>query len=190
MKVDTWFAIQVKPNRELKVAALLEMKGYRCLCPTYRISKAWSDRAATAEFPLFPGYLFCSFTSEVFGKVVITPGVIRMLGFGPKPCEIPPEDIAALQRVQECSIPRSPWAYLKAGARVRIGSGPLCGIEGIYSGDSDHRRLILSVDLLQRSVAVQLDGQVEFRIVNTPCPPTACKGAHSEFASSAARLVS
>jgi transcriptional antiterminator RfaH len=162
---SSWFALQTRPKCEKSVATTLEIKGYESFYPTYRERRRWSDRCVELERPLFPGYVFCRLTSAAFGKVLLTVGVRRLLGFGPTPAEIPAAQIESLQRVNESDIGRAPWIYMAIGMRVRIESGPLKGVEGIYSRDSDHRRLILSVDLLQGSVAVILDPQVAIRII-------------------------
>jgi transcription antitermination factor NusG len=162
---SSWFALQTRPKREKSVAITLEIKGYESFYPTYLERRRWSDRCVDLERPLFPGYVFCRLTNAAFGKVLLTAGVTRLLGFGPTPAEIPAAQIESLQRVTESDMGREPWTYIAIGTRVRIESGPLKGVEGIYSRDSDRRRLILSVDLLQGSVAVKLDPQVAIRIL-------------------------
>jgi transcription antitermination factor NusG len=173
---SSWFALQTRPKREKSVAAALESKGYESFYPIYRERRRWSDRCVDVERPLFPGYVFCRLTNASFGKVLLTAGVTRMLGFGPTPAEIPTAQIEPLQRVHESCAGRAPWSYLATGTRVRIESGPLSGVEGIYSADSDHRGLILSVDLLQRSVAVTIDPQVAIRVI-TPVQSAASANA-------------
>jgi transcription antitermination factor NusG len=115
--------------------------------------------------PLFPGYVFCRMTSAVFGKVLLTAGVMRLLGFGTAPAEIPAAEIESLQRVNATDAGRAPWMYMPIGTRIRIDSGPLQGLEGICLQRSSGRRLVLSVHLLQRSVAVTLDPEVAIRII-------------------------
>ncbi len=144
---------------------MLEMKGYESFYPIYREKRLWSDRCVHMERPLFPGYVFCRVTGEAHGKVVLTSGVIRLLGFGATPSEVPANQIESLRRVNESPLGRAPWTYMPTGTRVRVESGPLRGVEGVYSQNPDERRLILSVDLLQRSVAVTLDPQVAISVI-------------------------
>ena len=162
---SSWFALQTRPKCEKSVAATLEMKGYESFYPIYREPRRRSDRSVCMERPLFPGYVFCRVTDEAFGKVVLTSGVIRLLGFGATPSEIPATQIESLKRANESQIYHTLCAYIPAGTRVRIESGPLHGIEGLYSPNPDDHRLILSVDLLQRSVAVTLDPEVRVSAV-------------------------
>jgi transcription antitermination factor NusG len=162
---SSWFAVQTRPKCEKSVAATLDMKGYESFYPIYWEKRQWSDRYVQMERPLFPSYVFCRVTSEAYGKVVLTSGVIRLLGFGGTPSEIPATQIESLRRVNESPIGRAPWTYMPTGTRIRIESGPLRGVEGVCLQNPDERRLILSVDMLQRSVAVTLDPQVAIRVV-------------------------
>ena len=127
---------------------MLEDKRYECFYPIYREKRRWSDRYVQLERPLFPGYVFCRVTGTAFGKNLLTAGVMRLVGFGSTPAEIPASQIEAPQRVTESDMTRAPWMYIPSGTRVPVESGPLRGIEGLYSADSDERRLILSIDLL------------------------------------------
>jgi transcription antitermination factor NusG len=161
----SWFAVQTRPKYETSVADLLRIKGYDSFFPVYRESRRRSGQWIESERPLFPCYVFCRLTDTVWGKVVLTAGVVRLLGFGSTPAEIPGCEIDSLKRVNGSDVSRVPWVHITSGTRIRVESGPLKGVEGIYSQDSDHRRLILSVEMLQRSVAVSLDTQVAIRIV-------------------------
>lgn len=98
---SSWFALQTRPQCEKSVAATLNMKGYESFYPIYWEKRRWSDRYVQMERPLFPGYVFCRATSETYGKLVITSGVIRLLGFGATPAEIPATQIDPLRRVNE-----------------------------------------------------------------------------------------
>jgi transcription antitermination factor NusG len=162
---SSWFALQTRPKYEKSVATALQMKGYESFYPVYWEERRWSDRNVQMERPLFPNYVFCRVTNEACGSVVLTSGVIRLLGCGATPAEIPATEIEPLRRVNESTIGRAPWTYVPSGTRIRVESGPLRGVEGIYSQDLDERRLILSVDVLQRSVTVVLDPEVSIRAV-------------------------
>jgi transcription antitermination factor NusG len=163
-----WYALQTEPRHERKVALFLEQKGYEFLLPMYRQKRRWTHRAVTVELPLFPGYVFCRFDSSVTGKAVSTPGVSRIVGFGGRPSDIPLDEIKSLQLLARSALLREPWTYIPEGTLVRIETGPLAGAEGIIRTDDDRRRLVISVSLLQRSVAVQLDDNTVVSVIDGP----------------------
>lgn len=152
-----WFAAQVWAGREHLCATHLSARGYDVFLPAYRERRQWSDRIKTVDRALFEGYLFCRISDEIFATIVTTPGVIRIVGDGTKPLPVSSEEIDALQRVMERKLTAEPWEFLRAGERVRIHQGPLAGIEGIVRRTNARHRLILSVSLLQRAVAVEID---------------------------------
>lgn len=152
-----WVALQTKPKNEKKVDYLLRQKGYQCLAPTYRLKRKWSDRAVEVELPLFPGYVFCHLSSSVLAKAVSTQGVIRVVSFGGKPAEVAPAEIKALRLLAGSNLLREPWKYLPHGTSVLVETGPLASVEGVINVDGRTRQLVISVTLLQRSVAVELD---------------------------------
>jgi transcription antitermination factor NusG len=151
-----WFALKTEPRSEKKVERLLVQKGYECFLPTYRQKRRWSDRVVTLELPLFPMYIFCRFNSSVLAKAITTPGVSRIVGFGGKPAEVDFEEIEALQLLARSNCLREPWNYLPHGTLVLVETGPLTGIQGIICDNSNNRQLVISVTLLQQSVAVEL----------------------------------
>ena len=160
-----WYALQTKPKNEKKVARLLELKGYECLAPTYRQKRKWSDRAVQVDLPLFSGYIFCRFNSSAMGKAISTDGVIRIVRFGEKPAEVDIEEIESLQLLARSDILREPWKYLPNGALAQVETGPLAGVQGVICADENRRRLIISVTLLQRSVAIHLDEGVAISVI-------------------------
>jgi transcription antitermination factor NusG len=164
--VQPWFAIQTKPRNEKKVGYLLRQKGYECITPTYRQRRKWSDRTVEVDFPLFPMYVFCCLNSSSLGKAISTSGVIKIVGFDGKPAEIPVEEIEAIRRLMQSDLLREPWRYLCDGTQVIVETGPLAGVQGIISKEGPGRKnLIISVSLLQRSVAVQLEEDAVISIV-------------------------
>jgi transcription antitermination factor NusG len=152
-----WFALQTRPRSENKIDYLLRQKGYECFTPTYRQKRNWSDRTVEIGLPLFPRYVFCRLGDSVLGKALTTPGVIRIVGFGGRPAEIPMEEIGALQLLGQSQYMREPWSYLPDGTPVIVETGPLKGIRGVICQGGNKKRLIISVTILQRSVAVQLN---------------------------------
>jgi transcriptional antiterminator RfaH len=166
--ITPWFALQTEPKNEKRVERLLSQKGYACFLPTYRQKRRWSARVVTLEMPLFPRYVFCQFNSSAFGKAVSTRGVLRVVGFGGRPAEIPMEEINALQLLAQSDVLREPWEYIPEGTLVRVETGPLTGAHGIVCSTEDKMRLAVSVTLLQRSVAVQLDKNTVLSVIRGP----------------------
>jgi transcription antitermination factor NusG len=152
-----WFAIQVWSGRERLSAKHLSERGYEVFLPRYGERRRWSDRIKVVERALFAGYVFCRLTPEVFGKIVTAPGVVRIVGDGARPLPIPPREIEAIQRITALQLATEPWPVPQVGQRVRIEVGPLCGIEGVVTTVRNQRRLVVSVSLLQRAVAIEID---------------------------------
>jgi len=147
----------VRSRYERVAATALETKGYEIFLPTYRKPGAVARRALPREEPLFPGYLFCRIVFDLCAKIVVTPGVIRIVSFGREPVAVSEDEIAAIHRVIKSRVERQPCQYMPAGSRVRVESGPLCGIEGVLASDGRNRRIVLSINLLQRSVEAVLE---------------------------------
>jgi transcription antitermination factor NusG len=164
----TWFALQTKPRNEKQVERLLTNKGYECCLPIYRQKRRWSDRVIEIDIPLFPMYIFCRFSPSAVGKAISTPGVTRIIGFGGQYAEVELEEIKALQLLAQSDLLREPWAYVPYGSLVQVESGPLTGAQGIVCNNEDKRRLVISVTLLQRSVAVQLDEKTIVTVIEGP----------------------
>jgi transcription antitermination factor NusG len=151
-----WYAIQVKPRYEKHVSQVLQQKGYEEFLPLYQARRRWKYRTKLIDFPLFPGYLFCRFDVSDRLPVLTTPGVLHLIGAGKTPLPVGDQEIVALRTVLRAKLPVEPWPYLRTGQRVRIEVGPLRGLEGIVQAVKNDCRLILSVTLLQRSVAVDI----------------------------------
>jgi len=152
-----WFAVQTRSRYENLVATLLRGKGYELFLPIYKSRRRWSDRIKELELPLFPGYLFCRFNPLDRFPILVTPGVMQVVGVGKNPIPVDDSEIAALEAAIRSGLPRQPWPFLQIGQKVRIECKPLCGLEGILVEFKGRHRLVLSVTLLQRSVAVEVD---------------------------------
>jgi transcription antitermination factor NusG len=152
-----WFALQVRTRQEASVAQQLNGQGYERFLPLYKVRKRWSDRIKEVNAPLFPGYLFCRFNPQDRLPILKTPGVIQIVGFNNGPTAVDEAEISSIQTLVTAGVPHQPWPFLAAGDRVRIESGPLLGLEGILIDVKRSHRLVLSVTLLQRSVAVEID---------------------------------
>jgi transcription antitermination factor NusG len=152
-----WFATQVCAGRERQATCHLQSRGYEIFFPLYSEYRRWSDRIKRIDRALFPGYLFCRLHADMFGKVITAPHVIRIVGDGHRPLPIPDDEIHAIRRVVDTGVKAQPWSSYRSGERVWIGLGPLAGTEGVVLRTKGGQRLILSISLLQRSVAVEVD---------------------------------
>jgi transcription antitermination factor NusG len=157
-KTDDWYALRVRTRHEKAVAGALRNKGYDEFLPLYKARRQWSQRIAEVELPLFPGYVFCRFEPAQPGtRIVTTPGVMGIVGFGGKPTPVDHHEIAAIQLVLDSGMATEPWKFTAAGQRVRVIHGALAGLEGIFVAAKKNHRLLLSLSLLQRSVAIQIE---------------------------------
>src|SRR5689334_17754123 len=110
-----WFAVRTKPNHEKVTAKTLESLGHEPFLPLGIQRRKWSDRVKTAEFPLFPGYLFCRFAWERRLPILTTPGVTSIVSFGGKPAPVDPEEISSLQKVTDSGMLLEPQTFLAVG---------------------------------------------------------------------------
>ena len=152
-----WFAVQARTTHEKRVASLLSYREVKCFLPLYTVRRRWSDRIKEVELPLFPGYVFCNFDTQARAQILRTPSVTGIVGIGGKPIPIDDSEISALERIHQSGFGLSPHPFLQVGQRVRIDGGSLEGLEGIIVDTKTRNRLVLSVSLLQRSVAVEID---------------------------------
>lgn len=138
-------------------AQSLSSKGYEGYLPLYRTRKRWSDRVVETELPLFPGYVFCRFEANERLPILTSPGVVSIVSCGKVPIPIPEGDLGAIQAALESGFGVEPCPFLKQGQRVRLNKGALEGIEGILVREKSEWRIVLSIELLQRSVSVEVD---------------------------------
>jgi len=153
----SWYALQVRTRKEAYVASQIQGQGFECLLPTYKSIRKWSDRVKELEQPLFPGYLFCRFDFQNRRSVITTPGVLQIVGFGRTATPVADEEIRGLQLAASSDMPKQPWPYLEIGQRVQVIYGTLTGLEGILVNVKGNHRVVLSVTLLQRSVAMEVE---------------------------------
>jgi len=154
---EAWFALQVKPRHEKSVSTALRMKGYEEFLPLYSAKHRWSDRYKEVKEPLFPGYTFCYFDPEHRLPVLQTGGVNAIVGFGAGPIAVNEQEIEAVQAIIRSGLSAEPHPDIEVGDTVRLTDGPLCGLEGVLERHRDSDRLVVSVTLLKRSVAVEID---------------------------------
>jgi transcription antitermination factor NusG len=152
-----WHALYTRHQHEKVIAQALAGKGFEVFLPQYRAIRKWKDRKKELSLPLFPNYVFIHGGLDRMLQILTTPGVHSLVSWGGRPAEIPFKDIEAIRRIVESTIPVEPHPFLKCGDLVRIKSGPLEGIEGILVRKTRGFRLILSVEMLSRSAAVEVD---------------------------------
>jgi transcription antitermination factor NusG len=152
---EQWFAVQVRARWERSTATLLGGKGYQTLLPTYECQKSRNGHVKSA--PLFPGYVFCQFDSRKRLPVLITPGVIALVGRGRIPVPVEPSEIDSIQAMISSGLPLAPWPYLEVGQKVRIEDQAFQGLEGILIAFKGSHRIVVSISLLRRSVALEID---------------------------------
>jgi len=155
-EIFPWYALRVKSRYENIIASALMTKGFDVFLPQYLCRRRWSDRVKELQLPLFPGYLFCRLDLMRRLPILMTPGVLHFVGTGKAIFPIDDHEIEALQSVAASRLGVEPWPFLRIGQRVRIEHGPLAGLQGILLSLKKPYRLILSVTLLQRSVAVEI----------------------------------
>jgi len=157
ISTERWFALSVKSRCEKIVSTIARNKGFEEFLPLYKRRQRWSDRMKSVEFPLFPGYVFCRLDPLHRLPLLTIPGVLQFVGIGKTPVAIDDEEIGAIQSALSSGLSTEPWPYLEVGQRVRLEDGPLAGVEGLLVEVRKRCRVVVSVTLLKRSVAVEID---------------------------------
>jgi transcription antitermination factor NusG len=152
-----WFAIRVKSRTEKVVSTIARNKGYEEFLPLYQCRRKWSDRFKSVELPLFPGYVFCRLNPEFRLPVLTIPGVMSFVGIGKVPVPIDDAEIAAIQGAIGAGLLAEPYPFLEVGQRVRLAEGPLAGTEGFLVDIRKQQRIVVSVSMLRRSIAVEIN---------------------------------
>lgn len=155
-----WFAVQTYPRHEKRAASQLTLKGVDNYLPLVTQLHQWSDRRKLVELPLFPCYMFVhiSPSAEHHVQVLQVGGVIGFVGDGRHGIPIPDNQIEDIRTLLRNKVPLDPYPFLKIGQRVRICGGSLAGIEGILVRRNGIRRLVISVDNLERSLSICVEG--------------------------------
>jgi transcription antitermination factor NusG len=152
-----WYAAYTNPRHEKQVARQLDRNGIESFVPLYRSIRRWKDRRKELELPLFHGYVFVHLALRDRLQVLQVPGVVHLVSFKGKPAPLDAASVEALRNGLSRNALVQPHPYLKIGLRVRIHSGPMAGMEGLLVRRKDKFRVILSIHLIQRSVAVEVD---------------------------------
>ncbi len=189
-----WWALYTRHQHEKVVAEMLSAKDFEVFLPLYDSIRRWKDRRKILSLPLFPCYVFVRGGLDRRLQVLTTPGVHMILYCGDHVAIIPESEIEAVQRAVEGSFRVEPHPFLRCGARVRVIRGALEGVEGILIRKKNLCRLVLSVDMLSQSVAVEVQAHdVE------PCgsgsmdrelrSPSFCAGQSNLPSASSARIA-
>lgn len=153
-----WLCVQVKSGGEFRSALCLNERGYETFVPAFEQKRQWSDRTKIVQVPLFTGYVFLRFSTDSRHPAVSAPGVLRFVGTGKIPTPIEDSEIESLQLTTRAGLTCGPCGFLAAGQEVEIRSGPLTSVRGKIVRFKNKQRLILSVNLIQKSVFVEVDG--------------------------------
>ena len=153
---ENWYAVQVWTQYEKVVSTALTLKGIETLLPAKRVLRHWCDRTKPSDVPLFPGYVFARFDPERTLPVLVTPKVQRIVNFGKYPDPIPDKEIAAIRKVVASGFDAESCPTPTIGERVHILSGPLAGVSGVLTERRSSLRLIVSVELIRRSISVEV----------------------------------
>jgi transcription antitermination factor NusG len=157
MRSDLWYALKVRPRFERSVVSHLQSRGYDPFLPCYAVKRQWSDRVKSIELPLFPGYIFCQFDINARFPIVTTPGVSFVVGVGRVPEPIAQNEIESIRAVIASGLHYEPYPYLTVGQLVQVERGALTGLAGLITDLKNGSRLIISINLLKRSVSTEID---------------------------------
>jgi len=153
-----WFAAYTSARHEKTVARQLEDRSIEKFLPLYRSWHRWKDRRKLVELALFPSYVFIKIEARDKLRVLEVPGVVSLVTFNGQLAALPEQEINALRTSLDSGVYAEPCPYLRVGRRVRVAAGPLAGAEGILIKKKDKCRVVISLDVLMRSVAVEVDG--------------------------------
>ncbi len=157
-----WYTLYTRAQHEKCVFEELKRRTMESFLPLYESVRRWKDRQVTLELPLFQGYVFVQMALRDKLRALAVPGVVRLVGFGGVPASLPDEQVDALRANTPSLVRARPHAYLTTGRRVRVIRGPLRGLEGILLRRKSAFRLVVSVNLIMRSVSLEVDaGDVE-----------------------------
>jgi transcription antitermination factor NusG len=156
----SWYAVRTRPRFEKKVAGELAQKGMETFLPLNSTMRQWSDRRSLVRLPIFPGYVFVRIAASVTNRVSVlrTNGVLNFVGPRNVGISIADEEIDSVRAVVEQQVTFEPYSYLRAGEKVCIRGGPLDGVSGVLEAINGDKSLVISVNLIQRSIAMRVEG--------------------------------
>jgi transcription antitermination factor NusG len=154
---QNWYAAYTRANHERAVTAQLAERGIESFLPQYESVRKWKDRTVCLHLPLFPGYVFVRFAIPDRLRVQQTRGLVHLLSFGGSPTPIPETEVQSIREILSHGVRTLPHPFLRAGRRIRIKSGPLRGLDGILVRRKNRLRLVVSVELILKSMSVEVD---------------------------------
>ena len=152
-----WYAAHTRARHEKKVAQQLEDRGIEHLLPLYHSVRRWKDRRKELDLVLFPGYVFVRLALPERLRVLQLPGVANFVSFNGQPASLPQHDLNALREGLSHNLQAEQHTYLTVGRRVKVVYGPLTGAQGILQRWKNNCRLVISIDAIMRSVALEID---------------------------------
>jgi transcription antitermination factor NusG len=157
---EHWYAILTRSRHEKAVVSRLQERGFTAFLPLVRESRAWSDRTKIVDLPLFPGYVFVRTrpTNENKVRALRVDGVVQFIGARGEATAIPDEQIASVRALLTHQLKYTLHPFLKLGQRVRVRGGALRGLEGVLIARDGERALVVSIDAIERSLAIRLEG--------------------------------
>ncbi len=163
---DRWYAVHTRSNFEKRIAEELSAKGIENYVPSYQEVRQWKDRKQKLDLPLFPGYLFTRFYDCPEARIAVlrTAGVVRILGQSGAIEAVPQHEIETVRSLLRSALPCYTHPFLRVGERVRVRKGALRGVEGFLVRVKNETRLVVSVALLSRSIAAEIDARDVERI--------------------------
>lgn len=155
-----WFALAVRPNHEQTASSCLHNQGLETYLPVLRSAHRWSDRLKVKDAVLFPGYLFCKFGYRDRMRVLQAPGVRVIVSTGEGPIPVEESELAAVRTLLSSGYGITPWPYIRIGQKVKIASGALAQLRGVIIRVKNSLRVVVSVEALNASIAVELDNRM------------------------------
>lgn len=177
----SWWAVYTRHQHEKVVAQNIEAKGFEVFLPLYESVRRWKDRSKVLSLPLFPCYVFIRGGLDRRSTVVTTPGVHMVLRHGEHVAVIPDDEIEGIRLAVGATSRVEPHPFLKCGERVRVIRGSLAGVEGILARKKNVFRLVLSVQMLAQSVAVEIDASDVEPVVAHSGPLVAVPGLSGAY---------
>jgi transcription antitermination factor NusG len=158
----SWYAVYTRSRHEKAVEKSLGAKGLEAFLPLHEVLSQWKDRKRWVQKPLFPGYLFVRAPGHHLGLVWMQRGVVHGVSDGRGAVPVPDEQVEAVRGLLARPVPVDPWPYVTEGQRVIVRAGPLIGLEGFFVSRKNESKLVVSIDMLGRSVAAEVQvGDVE-----------------------------
>ena len=152
-----WYAGYTASRHEKRVAEHFAQRGVEHFLPLYETIHRWNNGRHRVQLPLFPGYVFVHIALRDRMRVIEVPGFVRLVGFNSLPCPLPEVDINRVKEALNKGVVAEPYPYLTVGTRVGVRNGPLQGMTGILLRRQNKCRVVISVDLIMRSMAVEVE---------------------------------